>query len=156
MVAEVYAGIGAFKAMFDIAKGLKDIHDTTIRNGAIIDLQEQILSAQAQQSQLIDRLRALEKEIAETKTWETEKQRYQLEELPPGSFVLALKPEFSGGEPRHYICQTCYQRSKKSILHADEHYNGIHHLSCCECGTKLQVGHFAAPQVRHSTRDRYD
>jgi hypothetical protein len=39
MVAEVYAGIGAFKAMFDMAKGLKDIHDTTIRNGAIIDLQ---------------------------------------------------------------------------------------------------------------------
>jgi hypothetical protein len=26
MVAEVYAGIGAFKAMFDMAKGLKDIH----------------------------------------------------------------------------------------------------------------------------------
>ena len=25
MVAEIYAGIGAFKAMFDMAKGLKDI-----------------------------------------------------------------------------------------------------------------------------------
>ncbi|HEY8871812.1 MAG TPA: hypothetical protein VIM52_02200 [Stellaceae bacterium] len=153
MVAEVYAGIGAFKAMFDMAKGLKDIHDTTIRNGAIIELQEQILSAQAQQSELIDRLRALEKEIAEAKTWETEKRRYQLEQLPPGSFALALKPEFSGGEPPHYICQTCFQRGKKSILHADEHYNGIHHLSCCECSTKLQVGHFVAPQVMHSYRD---
>ena len=57
MVAEIYAGLSAFKAMFDMAKGLKDINDAAIRNGAVIELQEQILSAQQQQSELIERVR---------------------------------------------------------------------------------------------------
>ena len=42
MVAEVFGSIGAFKAMFDIAKALKDMNDAAIRNGAVIELQEQI------------------------------------------------------------------------------------------------------------------
>jgi hypothetical protein len=46
MVAEVFGGIAALKSAFDIAKGLKDIDDRTHFNAAIIDLQEQILSAQ--------------------------------------------------------------------------------------------------------------
>jgi hypothetical protein len=40
MVAEVFAGLGAFKTAFDIAKGLKDIDDATRRNAAVIELQE--------------------------------------------------------------------------------------------------------------------
>jgi hypothetical protein len=67
MVAEVYATLGAFKAMFDMAKGLKDINDAAIRNGAVIALQEQILTAQAAQSTLIDRVNDLEKEVADSK-----------------------------------------------------------------------------------------
>jgi hypothetical protein len=40
MVAEIYGGLSAIKSAFDIAKGLKDIHDATLRNTAIIELQE--------------------------------------------------------------------------------------------------------------------
>jgi hypothetical protein len=58
MVAEVYASISAFKAMFDMARGLKDINDAAIRNTAVIELQERILSAQAEQSSLIERTRS--------------------------------------------------------------------------------------------------
>ena len=46
MVAEVMTGLGAFKAALDVAKGLKDISDATVRNSAVIELQELILSAQ--------------------------------------------------------------------------------------------------------------
>ena len=60
MVAEVYAGIGAIKAAFDLTKGLKDIHDAAIRNAAVIELQEKILAAQAAQLTLIDRVRELD------------------------------------------------------------------------------------------------
>ena len=45
MVGEVFAGIGALKTAFDIAKGLKDIDDATRRNAAVIELQEKILTA---------------------------------------------------------------------------------------------------------------
>lgn len=40
VVAETIAGLGAFKSMYDMAKALKDINDATVRNGAVIELQE--------------------------------------------------------------------------------------------------------------------
>jgi len=67
MVGEIYAGIGAVKAAFEIAKGLKDINDATIRNAAIIELQEKILRAQEEQSALVDRTRELEQQLASSK-----------------------------------------------------------------------------------------
>ena len=54
MVGEAIAGLSAIKTAFDIARGLKDINDATIRNSAIIELQEKILAAQQAQSTLIE------------------------------------------------------------------------------------------------------
>jgi hypothetical protein len=50
VVAEIYGGLAAAKAAFDIAKGLKDIHDATVRNAAVIELQEKILSEKESRS----------------------------------------------------------------------------------------------------------
>jgi hypothetical protein len=130
--------------MFDMAKALKDINDATNRNVAVIALQEQILAAQLAQSTLIERVRELEGEMARVKAWEAEKQRYKLEELPPGVFVRTLKPDMAAGEPMHRICQTCYERGKKSVLNASEPYNGQRDLTCNECGSKLTAGIFRA------------
>jgi len=88
MVAEIYGGISAFKAMFDLAKGLKDINDATLRNSAIIELQEKILAAQASQATLIEHVNNLEKETAQL---ETEKQRYELQEIGLGSRAYGRK-----------------------------------------------------------------
>ena len=78
MVAEVYAGLGAFKTMFDLAKGLKDMSDASIRNTVAIELQEKILTAQAAQATLLDQIGELGKRVADCETWETDKQRYEL------------------------------------------------------------------------------
>ncbi len=99
MVAEVFAGIGALKTAFDIAKGLKDIDDAARRNAAVIDLQEKILSAQAAQSSLIQTADDLEKEVARLKDWEADKSRYQLSELRPGLVALSLEESMKNGEP---------------------------------------------------------
>ena len=147
MVSEVIAGIGLFKSMFDIAKGLKNMNDATVRNAAVIELQEQILSAQEQQTALVERVSDLEKEMTRFETWETEKQRYKLEALPPGVHVYTLEEEMAAGEPTHHICQTCYQCGMKSILHQSAPNNGIYRLECKECGADLRVGHFQAPQI---------
>jgi hypothetical protein len=40
MVGEAFAGLGAIRTDFDIAKGLKDIDDAARRNAAVIELQE--------------------------------------------------------------------------------------------------------------------
>jgi hypothetical protein len=63
MVGEVLAGSSALKTAFDIAKGLKDINDATLRNAAVIELQEKIIFAQAEQSALVERISDLEAEM---------------------------------------------------------------------------------------------
>ena len=116
MASELLAGLGLFKAMFDAAKGLKDINDTTVRNVAVIELQEKILAAREQQSALAERVRELEEEVARFKTWDTEKQRYSLTECAPGAFAYVVKRAEARGEPGHALCATCYERGVKSIL----------------------------------------
>ena len=141
MVAEVYAGLSAFKAMFDMAKGLKDINDAAIRNGAVIELQEQILSAQQHQSELIERIRALETEVANFETWKTEKERYQLKELAPhGVYAYTIKEEVRGPEPAHWICPDCYQNRQISILQRITRMPGLADVRLCQrCGWEAYV-----------------
>ena len=116
MVAEIYGGISAVKAAFDIAKGLKDIHDATLRNAAVIELQEKILSAQEMQAALIDRIRDLEKEVANFEAWEAEKRKYKLYHFGWGAYAYMLKPDTRGSEPPHWICTKCFSDKKTFII----------------------------------------
>ena len=87
MISEAMMGASALKTAFDMAKGLKDISDATIRNGAVIDLQEKILSAQEAQFALVKRVDELEKEMTDLKAKASEKQRYQLKDFGAGAFA---------------------------------------------------------------------
>jgi hypothetical protein len=139
MVAEVFAGIGSIKAAFDIAKGLKDINDVTIRNGAIIELQEKILAAREAQSALLERISELEKKVASFETWESEKQRYELKNVGAGSLAYVLKDDMRAGEEPHQICAACYQHGKKSILQPKAVYPDKT-LYCSECKAQIFTG----------------
>jgi hypothetical protein len=141
MVAEIFAGVGALKTAFDIAKGLKDIDDATRRNAAVIELQEKILSAQSAQSDLVERVRDLEKEVAGFETWETEKQRYEMKDFGGGTIAYELKRDMAGGEPPHRICTACYQKRLKGILQP----TGVNSyrqqmVKCSECSKDFVLG----------------
>lgn len=142
---DIYAGLSSFKIMLDIAKGIKDMSDASARYAAVIELQEKILSAQEAQSALVQRVRDLETEMTQMEKWDTEKQRYQLKSLPPGVFVYALKPEETGGEPPHYICQNCHENGKKSHLHGSGDHYGTATFECKRCGSKFRIGRFNPP-----------
>jgi hypothetical protein len=116
MAGELIAGLSIFKSLYDSAKALKDINDATIRNGAIIELQEKILAAREAQTALLERISELEKEVASFKTWEDEKKKYEMKVIGPGSIVYALKSHIHGAEEPHYICANCYEDGKKSPL----------------------------------------
>ena len=148
MVSEIFAGLGAFKTMFDIAKGLKDINDAAARNAAVVELQEKILTAQAQQSTLIELVGNLEKQVANFEAWDAEKQRYQLTDFGGGTFAYALKPEMSSGEPSHRICAPCYQKGHKSILQfRHETATGQDKYACPACKTDFFFGEQRDPPV---------
>jgi hypothetical protein len=55
VVTETIAGLSAIKTAFDMTKALKDINDAAIRNAAVIELQEKILSARDAQTALFAR-----------------------------------------------------------------------------------------------------
>jgi hypothetical protein len=138
MVAEVYAGLSAFKAAFDIARGLKDINDATIRNSAIIELQDKILTAQAAQSELVDRVRELEDEVARLKNWEADKDNYRLVEVGPGAFAYVIKSEAQGSNPEYLICSTCFENGKRSVLQAIPGIGVLDGVrSCPACKTQV-------------------
>ena len=154
MAVELLAGLGIFKSMLDGAKALKDMNDAAVRNAAVIELQEQILSAQAEQSALIQKVRELEADVMKFEDWETEKKRYKLCALPPGVHVYSLKPEMADGEPAHHLCEVCYNKGHKSILHQSAVNSGLYHLKCHSCGADYRAGHHTGEVViAHGARD---
>jgi hypothetical protein len=155
MVAEVFAGLGALKTAFDIAKGLKDIDDATRRNAAVIELQEKILAAQAAQSELVQTVSALEKEVARLKDWEADKSRYQLAELRAGLVALAIKPAMQNGEPFHYICADCAASGKKVYL--QKHIAGPYYdeYRCGGCKSTIGVDKGTPPSHPDDYEDEF-
>lgn len=146
MAAEITAGVSAIKSAFDIAKGLQGLQDAAARDRSLIDLQKELLAAQQAQSDLIDRVRELERELTMLKNWEADKARYQLAEVAPGLVALAIREAQRNGEPFHRICATCCASGKKSYL--QQVIRGPHYdmFRCHTCGEELEVNKGDPPQ----------
>jgi hypothetical protein len=141
MVAEIFGGISAFKAMFDLAKGLKDIDDATRRNAVAIELQEKILAAREAQSAALERIGQLEKQVADFEAWDTEKKRYELKNIGHSCFARMLKPEARGSKPPHFICANCYDNRRISVIqHGPPKPGASIGYFCPNCGTIILPG----------------
>jgi len=122
-IAIAFQALGGAKT---IAEGLLATRDISLvgakvveLNAKIIEAQNGIFSAQEERSTLVERMRKLEKKIADMETWNAEKQRYSLMRVDPtGVFAYALKPEASGGEEPHLLCANCYDQGEPSKLQA--------------------------------------
>ena len=137
MPVDLMVGASAFKAIYDSAKALKDINDATVRNAAVIELQEKILTAQEAQSALVDRIRELEEEMRGFKTWEAEKQRYELKDLGWGTLAYMLKPAMRGAEPPHWVCANCFAKGQASIIQYINTPGRGFQYSCPACKTPM-------------------
>ena len=142
MATELIAGLGAIKTAFDLAKGLKDIHDVAAHDRAVIELQKEILAAQAAQFALVDRVRDLEEKVARFEAWEAEKQRYKLTDFGAGTFAYLLKPEAANGEPSHRLCAHCYNDGHKSVLQFSARSQGQDYFDCLRCKARQAFGAF--------------
>ena len=136
--------ISGLKLAGDIAKGLLELKSLSDVQGKVIELQSAILSAQssalsanADQSAMVNEIRRLKEEIACVKAWETQKQRYQLTQFRSGpGVVYSLKESMSNSEPPHWICTKCYEDGKRMILQPAT-INGFIHIVCPSC--KLDI-----------------
>jgi hypothetical protein len=120
----IAAALASFNTLKNIAQTMVGLHDTQALqtevikfNSAIIDAQHKIFAVNEERSTLVERVRDLEKEIADLKDWETGKQRYELKKVAyMGSTAYVIKPEVRGTEPPHCICAACYEHGKKRLL----------------------------------------
>jgi Zn finger protein HypA/HybF involved in hydrogenase expression len=146
MVAEVFAGISAFKGMLDIARSFKDMNDAAARQGIAMELREQILTAQETQATLIEKIGALEAEIARFDQWDIEKQRYELKTISQGTVAYVLKANGQNTEPPYWLCANCYQNRIKAFM---QYHSATeprkHTYACPACKTQIKVHHSIYP-----------
>lgn len=155
-MVDIAAGYTALKSAYDLAKGLKDIDDRVKLNAAIIDLQEKILAGQQATAEAQDRLRDLERQLAERDAWETTAARYVLKDFGGSTFAYELLSEQANGDPIHRACPNCFQKRSRSILqHRYRDAASREHYRCPSCEQDFTFGASAgSPQIRYSTRSR--
>jgi hypothetical protein len=141
MISEAVSGLTALKTALDMAKALKDINDATLRNAAVIELQEKILSAQEAQFALKRRVDELERQLSETQKRNNQLARYEFKNYGDGSFAYELKASEAYSEPSHRVCANCYQDGHISILQFSNQSEGQDWFNCLR-GQKHQ--HFGA------------
>ncbi|HEZ3759431.1 TPA: hypothetical protein WID98_000474 [Neisseria meningitidis] len=127
---------GSLLKGFNQLKTEAEVAQKTIElNQIIAGIQTDLFEAQSSYTAAISRIDELEKELVAVKNWSTEKQRYQLYELAPGSFVYRLKTEMANSEPIHDICPQCYEQGVKSILQFNGYEGAFHKYPCSRCQT---------------------
>jgi len=124
-IAAIAGVTSALNAALDISKTMLGVRDQALFQAKSIELNREIITAQqnamaanAAQANLFERIRALEKEGSDMEKWETEKKRYELKRVALGSYAYSLKANTGDTEIPHWLCTTCYENRKKSILQA--------------------------------------
>jgi hypothetical protein len=135
--------VGYLKSAFDLVKSLKELKEISSAHRAqLFELYEVIVAGQAsaleeslKQRTLLDTIRELEEKLRAVEEWETTKQRYVLTEFIPGNYAYALKKSAHPPEPPHLICEQCYQKKQKFLLHYFFEHGVGQTMRCSNCKT---------------------
>ena len=114
--------------------------DTTIDlRATLLDVQAEALESQRVQARQEDRIRELERQIAEYDNWEREKSRYELASVGRSYLYILKQTYLVDAEPRHYICPHCYQDRRKAILFYDRGIRNSAQAVCGVCDTRFNI-----------------
>jgi len=106
--------------MIETVKKLKDMNDTAIKNSVAIELQQAILTAQAEQMALLGKVQELERKVTANDRWDAEKSRYRLAKFVGNTLAYVLLRSEANSEPGHALCANCFNKGFKSILQSNE------------------------------------
>ena len=142
MYSEIVAAITSTRAAIEIVKATRSLANYSELLAAVTTVQEKLtdaiaseLVAQEKQAQLLERVRELEKQLAEVEGWESEAQRYQLIEFPETkALAYKVKPGMEQGELLHYLCTSCFDKKQKSTLQPNGRL-----LRCQLCKGSIQI-----------------
>lgn len=164
MLAETSALISSLATIKDLGSALFRERDQLKAAAIEIDLTDKVIQAQAQLSQMlaaaIDKdqtIQVLRDQVRALEQAQNERDRYVLHRLGDGSegdyFVYKLRAPADlkerADEPEHFVCQTCFDAGKKSVLV----HNGEGYWFCHLCSNGRQVSPMAS--VRSQRHDPY-
>ncbi|WP_237736655.1 hypothetical protein [Delftia acidovorans] len=148
MLSELSQLIPVGGAIKNIAAALVQERDREKIAALKIDLTDKILELQTkllevQSAVVLEReaLRAAHERIRDLESDQREKARYELAKLGTlgDFFAYRLRPQAElsdrASEPTHFLCQTCFDSSKKSVLV----HNGEGYWECLLCKTGRQT-----------------
>jgi hypothetical protein len=148
-VAEIAAAITSFRMSLDIAKAMVGLRDEETFRAKAIELQtvitdalEKSIDAREAYAAQLDRVHALEAEMAQMKGWDAEKQRYELKSIGTGAVAYVLKPKARAAEAPHWLCPTCFEHGKKSFFQSARKMQDRHLiLERAVCEAMIAVSH---------------
>lgn len=110
-------------------------------NAELISAQQHATTAYSSQMELSKRVRDLEEEVVHLKDWNIRKQDYELQSIGGTAFAYMVKESVNSSEPKHWLCQTCFENAKKSVLQGREHpaIGRGRFWACNSCGTDIVV-----------------
>ena len=164
MLAETSALLASLATIKDLGSALFRERDQQKQAAIQIDLSDKVIHAQAQLSQVlaavIDKdqtIQTLRDQVRALESAQNERDRYALHRLGDGSegdyFVYKLRAPADlkerADEPAHFVCQTCFDAGKKSVLV----HNGEGYWFCHLCSNGWQVSPRAS--VGSQTHDPY-
>ena len=127
MSAEISAAIASAKIALDIAKTAKSLSNYNELVSAFSEVNTKLVDATVVALASLDKQSSLSSEISELKeklrnieNWESQMKRYRLHELPSKALTYAMNPGMEDGQPPHYLCTTCVNQGKKTILQPKE------------------------------------
>jgi hypothetical protein len=105
----------------------------------VLAAQRGAITAQANESALLQEIDKLKKRVAELEASERDKERYQLVALAPNVMAYALKESARGSETPHLVCANCFNAGKKSLLNQVTRGERIDVFLCNNCGERLSI-----------------
>jgi cell division protein FtsB len=121
---ELMAAMSALSSALGLAKTAIEARDEAKLDAALADINTKHLALSMAGLQLAEALSAcqaakseLERENRDLHSKIADRKRYLLHELAPGQIAYRSAPDGESAEPEHYLCQVCYDKGVKSVLH---------------------------------------
>ena len=144
-MAMIEGAVTGLKTAGDIIMGLAKLRTITEVQANAIDLQQiilgvqsSLLSAQSEQMGFLKQIRELKTEVEGLKAWDLQRQRYKLTNPWDGAVTYTLRQSMANGEPAHWICTSCYEVGRKSILNPVKGRDSWYLLVCPVCNSNIQ------------------
>lgn len=153
-IAPIASVMTALKSVKDLTETIIDLRDRETfqqkrleLQSVVLDAQQSAFASQQERASLIDQVRGLEADIAALRAWDAERERYELRSPGTGAYAYAVKPGVESGEPAHWLCCTCFQAGKKSILQAAREQDRMSTKPwiCPSCKTTIFVDAMTKP-----------